>query len=80
MEHTLIVNASHLSDDELLNLASELESVTGDSTKMRYPDRLIAPGIPHTHYSEEHAREAIDLAKKILQRARNFLTRNDVDL
>ena len=80
MEHNLRFNALHLSDDELLHLASELESVSGDSTRMRYPDRLIAPDIPHTYYSEHQAGKAIDLAKKILQRARNFLSGNNVSL
>ena len=54
-------------------LATELENRLVDSTNMRYPDRLRFPQIPKDVYSVEAAREALRLAREILQRVRNLI-------
>lgn len=71
--HDLSQNASRLNDSELLELATQLERRLVDSTHMRYPDRMCYPQIPKDVYSDEDAREALRLAKEILQRVRNLV-------
>ena len=71
--HNLRDNARGLDDIELSNLASLLESLVGDSTRMRYPDRTCFPDIPHDVYSSEMAQEAQEYAKNILARAKRFI-------
>ena len=71
--HNLRDNARGLDDIELSNLASLLESLVGDSTRMRYPDRTCFPDIPHDVYSSEMAQKAQEYAKNILARAKRFI-------
>lgn len=68
--HSLIRNASRLEDSELTSLASQLERRVVDSTRMRYPDQVCYPQIPNDVYSIAMAREALRLAKTILEKVR----------
>ena len=71
--HNLSVNAHDLDDTELSRLASRLDSLVGDSTRMRYPDRTRFPSIPHDVYSSEMAQEAQEYAENILAGAKRFI-------
>lgn len=55
-------------------LASQLEFLVGESTRMRYPDRKFYPQIPNDVYSAEMAKEALEIATKIVERVRDRLT------
>jgi len=46
----------------------------GNSTHMRYPDRMTYPKIPNDVYKVEKASGALDLAKNIVNRVRGRLT------
>ena len=46
----------------------------GDSTRMRYPDRLDYPKIPNDVYTEEDAHQALEAATEILQIVRSRLS------
>ena len=50
-----------------------------NSTRMRYPDRVCFPKIPNEVYSADMAEEALRLAKKIVQRVKNRLTKGLCD-
>ena len=50
--------------------ARELESLVGDSTRMRYPDRMSYPRIPHDVYSQGMAARAKEIAEKIVERVK----------
>ncbi|KAL9966853.1 hypothetical protein ACROYT_G024983 [Oculina patagonica] len=69
--HNLVENCNGLGDSELTELAWQLEILVGDSTRMRYPDRMRFPQIPNEVYSAEMAQEALQLAKKIVDRVRH---------
>ena len=77
VERTNIYNLLHicqeLDDSELTQLASQLELLVGNSTRMRYPDRVCFPKIPNEVYSADMVKEALQLAKKIVQRVNNRL-------
>lgn len=72
--HNLVQNSYSLDDLELTQMASQLERLVGDSTRMRYPDRMTYPNIPNDVYKAEKAREALDIAKKVVERVRGKLT------
>ena len=72
--HNLLHICHELDDSELAQLASQLECLVGNSTRMRYPDRVCFPQIPNDVYSADMAEEALRLAKKIVQRVKNRLT------
>ena len=72
--HNLLHICHELDDSELTQLASQLECLVGNSTRMRYPDRVCFPQIPNDVYSADMAEEALRLAKKIAQRVKNRLT------
>ena len=72
--HNLLHICHELDDSELAQLASQLECLVGNSTRMRYPDRVCFPQIPNDVYSVDMAEEALRLAKKIIQRVKNRLT------
>lgn len=72
--HNLVQNSYSLDDFELTQMASQLERLVGDSTRMRYPDRMTYPNIPNDVYKAEKAREALDIAKKVVERVRGKLT------
>lgn len=72
--HNLVENCLGLSDAELTDLAGQLESLVGDSARMRYPDSMCYPHIPHDVYSSQMAQEALGIAKKIVERVRGRVT------
>ena len=68
--HNLVENCYGLEDPELVQSARELESLVGDSTRMRYPDRMSYPRIPHDVYSQGMAARAKEIAEKIVERVK----------
>ena len=72
--HNLVQNCHGLDDSELVQLARQLEVLLGDSTRMRYPDRMCYPQIPNDVYSAEMATEALGIAKKVVEGVRSKLT------
>ena len=60
-----------LADSRLITLSGELENLVGDSTCMRYPDRLDFPKIPNDVYKERDARQAEKVAREILENVRS---------
>ncbi|XP_048257395.1 sacsin-like isoform X1 [Haliotis rufescens] len=58
---------SGLDNSQLLDLATQLQSLVGDYSRMCYPDRLSFPSIPAAVYTESHARQACVLAESILE-------------
>ena len=69
--HNLVQNSLSLDDSQLTTLSGQLESRVGDSTRMRYPDQVNFPEIPSDVYSEETARDAVDLASRVLENVRS---------
>jgi len=51
----------------LETLSRDLERYLGDSTDMRYPDKMKLQRIPNEVYTEERARSAKQMATEILQ-------------
>lgn len=70
----MVENCNGLGDPELTELALQLEILVGDSTRMRYPDRMRFPQIPNEVYSAQMARQALQLAKKIVERVKDRIT------
>ncbi|EDO32855.1 predicted protein [Nematostella vectensis] len=68
--HDLHMIASCLDDSTLRSLAVQLEGLVGNSMRMRYPDCMVSPRIPHDVYTRQQSRDAYCLAKKILNRVR----------
>ena len=64
--HNLVQNSLMLHDSQLTSLSSQLENHLGDSTRMRYPDQVCSPQIPNDVYSQEMARDALEVATRIL--------------
>lgn len=73
--HNLMRNASRVGDSELTKLANQLEHKVVDSTRMRYPDQVSYPQIPNDVYSMEIAHEALKLARSILEKVRDAVTK-----
>lgn len=69
--HNLIQNSLMLADSHLITLSGELENLVGDSTCMRYPDRLDFPKIPNDVYKERDARQAEKVAREIVEKVRS---------
>ena len=69
--HNLVANCEGLHDVHLTNLASQLESLVIDSTRMRYPDQMCFPCIPHDEYSFSMAQQALELATNILAKVKS---------
>ena len=69
--HNLLFICYGLDDSVLLQLASQLESLVGSSTRMRYPDNLCFPRIPNEVYDAQMAEKALCLAKKIVERVKS---------
>ncbi|XP_020614667.1 sacsin-like [Orbicella faveolata] len=69
--HNLVQNSLILHDSQLTRLSSQLENHLGDSTCMRYPDQVWSPKIPNDVYSQEMARDALELARRILDQIRS---------
>ena len=67
------MNCYGLNDVELTELATQLEGLVIDSTRMRYPDRMSYPRIPNDVYSRDMAVEALGIAEKIVERVRGRL-------
>lgn len=72
--HNLVQNCYDLDDTELVGLARQLESLVGDSTRMRYPDRMSYPQIPNDVYSHDMAETAREIAEKIVERVKERLS------
>lgn len=72
--HNLVRNCHNLGDPQLTELADQLESLVGNSTRMRYPDRMAYPKIPKDVYNEEKATKAYEIANKIVRKVGNRLT------
>ncbi|XP_022809377.1 sacsin-like [Stylophora pistillata] len=68
--HNLLQNSLALKDSNLTSMSSHLESLLGDSTRMRYPDQVCCPRIPSDIYTHEMACEALRLATRILDNVR----------
>ena len=64
--HNLVQNSLMLEDSKLATLSQDLERQLGDSTRMRYPDQMQFPRIPNDVYTEEKARQALQVATQIL--------------
>ena len=62
--HNLVENCSDLADTKLTDLARQLENLVGDSTRMRYPDRMSYPQIPNDVYSRSMANKAQEIAAR----------------
>ena len=73
-DHNLFRNCYGLDDQDLTQLATQLEDLVGGSTLMRYPDRMAYPNIPNDVYKAETAKEASQIATKIVQRVKIRLT------
>ena len=71
--HNLVENCYGLDDPELSQLARELETLVGDSTRMRYPDRMSYPKIPNDVYSRDMAARALEIAEKIVEQVKQGL-------
>ena len=71
--HNLVENCYGLEDPELVASARELENLVGDSTRMRYPDRMSYPQIPNDVYSKDMALKAREIAEKIVDRVKRKL-------
>lgn len=69
----LVENSIGLDDSEMTQLASQLQTLLGDSTRMCYPDRTCYPKIPHDMYSNQMAVKALKIAKTIVERVRGRL-------
>ena len=65
--HSLIQNSLMLDDSQLITFSRQLEHLLGDSTRMRYPDRLAFPQIPTDAYTRQMAHQAMELAREIVQ-------------
>lgn len=72
--HNLVQNCNGLNDSELTEIARQLEVLVGDSTCMRYPDRMHFPQIPNDVYSAHMAQQALLLAKRIVERVKNRIS------
>ncbi|XP_048582130.1 sacsin-like [Nematostella vectensis] len=68
--HDLHMIARCLDDSTLSSLAVQLEGLVGNSMRMRYPDCMVSPRIPHDVYTRQQSQEAYCLAKEILNRVR----------
>ncbi|KAK3727489.1 hypothetical protein QZH41_006426 [Actinostola sp. cb2023] len=64
--HNLSGIAIRLGNSELSSLAHSVECLLGDSTRMRYPDRVQYPNIPHDIYTRDMAAQAVERAREIL--------------
>ena len=73
-DHDLVHYCSGLDDQDLTQLGTRLECLVGGSTRMRYPDRMAYPNIPNDVYKVETAKEASEMATKIVQRVKMRLT------
>lgn len=69
--HNLLQNSLMLNDSQLTTLSEQLEHHVGDSTRMRYPDQVDFPQVPHDVYCQDRAHQALALATKILNTVRN---------
>ncbi|KAK6180312.1 hypothetical protein SNE40_012494 [Patella caerulea] len=67
LDHNLNSVASGLPNSDLVQLAAELQSTIGEHTRMRYPDKLSYPNIPHDAYNESVSTSACRLTRKIIR-------------
>ncbi len=60
-------------DTSLRDLASKLDDLVGSYFRMRYPDNVACPYIPHDIYKESQAAQAQQISRDIVQKARDFI-------
>ncbi|XP_064647152.1 sacsin-like [Lineus longissimus] len=60
-------------DETLKGLADEIAQELGDGMKLRYPDRLSFPRIPHDLYGEETCSRIYGLTERLVQRVGHFV-------
>lgn len=71
LTHNLPSIAINLGEESLISLASSLESLLGNSTRMRYPDCVSFRRIPNDIYTKDMATKAISIAQQILDIVKN---------
>ncbi|KAK6165582.1 hypothetical protein SNE40_022485 [Patella caerulea] len=72
-DHNLNRVASGLPYPNLVQLAAELQSTIGEHTRMRYPDTVSYPKIPHDVYNESHSTPACILTRQIIDRSTELI-------
>ncbi|XP_046556547.1 sacsin-like [Haliotis rubra] len=68
----IIKAASRLENVHLSELVTQLQNVVGDDDRMLFPDRLACPNIPADVYTENTARQACELAERVLNLAEDM--------
>ena len=63
-----------LDDTQLNQLAQELDTLTGSTSFMRYPNAHGFPKIPHDVIDESTASKALEIATGILARCEDLIT------
>ncbi|XP_048257393.1 sacsin-like [Haliotis rufescens] len=71
--HDITITSRGLNNPQLSELASQLQCLIGDFNRMRYPDRLSFPSIPADVYTDDNARQACQVAQKILNLVKELL-------
>ena len=64
--HDLRSIAISLGNAQIIGLALSMTNVVGDSYKMRYPDCIDFPNIPHDVYTRDMAIKSVEIATQIL--------------
>ncbi|XP_053401275.1 sacsin-like [Mercenaria mercenaria] len=73
-KHSLTAIAIGLDDGSLHNEVSSLEGITGDYSSMRYPDAVVGRiQIPSEIFDSTKAEKAIEITKRILDLAADFI-------
>ncbi|KAL3892284.1 hypothetical protein ACJMK2_004503 [Sinanodonta woodiana] len=54
-------------NQDLVQLAMSLQSCLGEHTRMRYPDPIARTPIPSDLYTDEEARNALEIAENVIQ-------------
>lgn len=57
--------AHRTNDNQIIKLSQKLQSVVGVSGRMRYPDALPYPKVPHDVFKENHAMVAMKLTQEL---------------
>ena len=75
MTHNLSRIASALGKDgsAVQSWASDLEILVGGANRVRYPDALSFPRVPHDVFTPDDVEKAKELTSKILQWATSFI-------
>ena len=70
LHHDLCDLASRTDDPAIIQLAGKIQGIMGFTGRMRYPDMLPYPKVPHDVYTEEHANGCIVLTERLLHHVR----------